>query len=151
VTRVLILAHLAGTSLALGALVSQLVLLERHKSASDALERAGSERMAATVIVWVQAPGVYLTLASGLALLWRLRWEPLAQGSFQFKLLFVVWTVLATHLMRRTTDQLRTLREQCGSDDSDRLRALKDNHGMIGIVTAVIFLFILALSIWRPF
>src|SRR5881296_1094596 len=64
VLGLLLLLHLVGLALGMGALVCQLVLLERHKSARDPAARIGSEEMARAVITFVLAPGVYLALAS---------------------------------------------------------------------------------------
>jgi uncharacterized membrane protein len=151
VTRVLVLLHLLGLALTLGGLVCQLVLLERYKRAAAAQDRIGSEHMAGAVIALVQAPGVWLAIASGILLLWRAAWAPLPQGWFHFKLLFVFWVALATRLLGRNAGEMHKLREQCGADDSSRLRSLKDNHAMIGYVTLLVFVFILTFSLWRPF
>lgn len=149
--RALVLLHLLGMALALGGLVCQLVLLERYKRAAAAGDRVGSEHMARTVIALVQTPGVWLAIASGILLLWRGSWAPLPQGWFHFKLLFTFWVALATRLLRRNGGEMHKLRDQCGDEDSSRLRSLKDNHAMIGYVTLLVFVFILIFSLWKPF
>jgi hypothetical protein len=150
VVRLLVTAHLIGLGLGLGALVCQLVVLGRFKAASSAPARIGSETAAQTIIGRVQEPGIWLAVASGLGLAWVEAWSPLAQGWFHFKMLFVFWLVMATRLMRRNAGNILLLRGQCGGDDSDRLRALKDNHGMIGLVTVLSFLFAIVFSVWKP-
>ena len=150
-TRVLVLLHLLGIALALGGLVCQLVLLERYKGAGAADDRVGSEHMARAVIALVQTPGVWLAVGSGILLLWRAAWAPLPQGWFHFKLLFTFWVALATRLLARNAGEMHKLREQSGAEDSSRLRSLKDNHAMIGYVTVLVFVFILAFSVWKPF
>ncbi len=146
-----LLFHLLGMSLALGGLLCQLVLLAKFQNSKEIAERAGSERMASTVISLVQAPGVYAALITGIGLLWMAGWTPLSQGWMQFKLLFFFWIFLATRLMVRNAKNILTLRGQCGEADSDRLRSLKDNHRMIGYVTVLTFLFVISFSLWKPF
>lgn len=150
VLRLLVLAHLVGFALAFGGLVGHLIILERYKRSADARERVGSETTARALVGCVQWPGVALAVASGLGLTWRADWEPLEHGYLHFKLLFVFWVVLATRLMGRNAANFAVLRGQCGDADSDRLRALKDNHAMIGYVTVLSFVFILVFSIWKP-
>jgi uncharacterized membrane protein len=151
VLGLLLLLHLVGLALGMGALVCQLVLLERHKSARDPAARIGSEEMARAVITFVLAPGVYLALASGVGLAALQRWEPFTQGWFHFKLLFVFWIVLATRLLGRNAAQIQSLREQCGHAESERLRSLKGNHARIGYVTVLGFVFVIGFSLWKPF
>ena len=146
----LLLVHLVGIALGLGALVCQLLVLGRFKTAAAAVERIGSEHAAAAIIGRVQIPGVVLAAASGLALAWLDRWSPFSEGWFHFKLLFALWVVLATRLMRRNAAAFLALRAECGENDSARLRALKDNHAMIGYVTALSFLFAAVFSLWKP-
>jgi len=62
--RFLLLLHLVGLALGLGGLLCQLILLAKFRRANDITERAGSERMAGSVISLIQAPGVYLLLVS---------------------------------------------------------------------------------------
>ena len=148
--RLLSLVHLLGFALALGGLVGHLVVLERYKRAAGARERIGSETMGRALVRWVQGPGVALAIASGIGLAWLAGWEPLEHGYLHFKLLFVFWVALATRLMGRNASNFAVLRAECGDDDSDRLRALKDNHAMIGYVTVLSFVFILVFSLWKP-
>jgi hypothetical protein len=150
VLRLFLLCHELGLALSFGALICQLVLLGRFKAAPATAERVGSERSAAAIITRVQTPGVWLAVSSGVALAWVEEWAPLGQGWFHFKLLFVFWVVLATRLMMRNAAAFLSLRAECGETDSDRLRALKDNHAMIGYVTALSFLFVAIFSIWKP-
>jgi uncharacterized membrane protein len=151
VALILLMLHLIGLSLALGGVVCQIALLARHQNSGDIVDRTGSERMAGTVITLILTPGVYLALVTGIGLLWKADWEPLSEGWLQFKLLFFFWIFLATRLMRRNARNIHALREQCGGADSDRLRSLKDNHQMIGYVTVLSFLFVIAFSLWKPF
>jgi hypothetical protein len=150
VFRLLVTLHLVGLGLGLGALVSQLVVLATFKTAPSASARIGSETAAQAIVGRVQEPGIWLALSSGLALAWIAAWTPFAQGWFHFKLLFVFWLVMATRLMRRNAANILLLRGQCGDDDSERLRSLKDNHGMIGLVTVLSFLFVIIFSVWKP-
>ena len=137
-------------ALGLGALVCQILVLGRFKHAPAAAERLGSEHAAAVIVGRVQTPGVWFAVATGVGLAWLGEWEVFSQGWFHFKLLFVFWVVLATRLMRRNVTGLIALRAECGESDSARLRALKDNHAMIGYVTALSFLFVAVFSIWKP-
>src|SRR6266536_1827497 len=141
--RFLLLLHHVGLALGLGGLLCQLILLARFRRASDITDRAGSERMAGSVISLIQAPGVYLLLASGAGLSWLTGWAPLHQGWLHFNLLFFSWIFLATRLMARNAKNIHTLRQQCGAEDSQRLRSLKDNHSVIGYVTVLSFLLVL--------
>jgi hypothetical protein len=136
--------------LGFGALLCQLVVLGRSKTLEAATARIGYEQAAASIITRVQAPGVWLAVASGAGLAWVERWAPFSQGWFHFKLLFVFWVVLATRLMGRNAAGMLSLRAECGDEDSVRLGALKDNHAMIGYVTALSFLFVTIFSIWKP-
>ena len=147
----LILLHLLGLAFGLGGMVCQLLLLGRFHHSPDPQERIGSERMAAAAIMAVQAPGVYLSILTGIALTWAFQWRMLSQGWLQFKLLFVFWILLATRLMARNAENIRLLREQCGDEDTERLKSLKLNHRMIGYVTVLTFLFVITLSLWKPF
>ena len=148
--RFFLLLHLVGLALGLGGLLCQLILLAKFRRANDITERAGSERMAGSVISLVQAPGVYLLLVSGAGLSWLARWAPLHQGWLHFKLLFFFWIFLATRLMVRNAKNIHILRQQCGEEDSQRLLSLKDNHSVIGYVTMLSFLFVLIFSLWKP-
>ena len=150
-SRVWNLLHLVGLALSMGGLVCQLILLARYKDSPDSSERSGSEKAADTVISYIQAPGVYLAIASGLGMTWAQNWQPLSQGWLQFKLLFVFWIWLATRLMGRNASNFRILRQQSACEDPERLRALKDNHRMIGYVTICTFFFVIIFSLWRPF
>lgn len=143
--------HLAGLALGMGGLLAQLILLGKFQGSSDIHDRVASERMAASVISLVQKPGVYLSLITGLALVWMMDWAPIRLGWLQFKLLFVFWIVLATTLMSRNAKSIHALREQCGNEDSQRLHSLKDNHRMIGYVTVLTFFFVIIFSLWKPF
>jgi uncharacterized membrane protein len=135
----------------MGGLVCQIWLLARYHNSTDAGERAGSEVMARSLISFLQAPGVYLSILTGFGLLWSFHWQMLSQGWLQFKLLFVFWLWLATRLMGRNASNLLTLRSQCGETDSERLRSLKGNHRMIGYVTILTFILVMIFSLWKPF
>jgi uncharacterized membrane protein len=151
VIRFLILLHLIGLVLGMGGLVCQVWLLARYHDSTRAGERAGSESGARSIIFIVQTPGIYLSILSGLGLLWSFHWQMLSQGWLQFKLLFVFWLWLATLLMGRNADKFLTLRDQCGENDSERLRSLKGNHRMIGYVTIFTFIFVMLFSLYKPF
>ena len=148
--RLLILLHLVGLTLGMGGMLCQLVLLARYHDSPDAKERFGSERMAGTVIALIQTPGVYLSVLTGIGLLWAFHWGMLSHGWLQFKLLFVFWILLATRLMSRNAANIRLLRGQCDDQDDERLKSLKNNHQMIGYVTALTFLFVIIFSLWKP-
>jgi len=150
VSRGLLLIHLIGLSLGLGGLFAQVLLLSRHKRDEEVRARLGSELSTATLISRVQKPGVYVSILSGVGLAWVDRWQPLDQGWFHFKLLFVFWILLASNLMARNAENILTLRAQCGEHDSERLVSLKDNHRMIGYVTLLSFVFVCIFSLWKP-
>jgi uncharacterized membrane protein len=144
----LLLLHLTGFGLALGGMTAQLVLLGRFEDNDDG---GASERMAGAIIRLVQVPGLYLALASGVALLATSGWELLERGWLQFKLLFVFWIWLASRLMARSTRQNEVLRRQGASGDAGRLAAVKGNHRMIGYVTGCVFIIVVVFSLWKPF
>lgn len=143
--------HLIGLVLGLGGLSCQLVLLARYRKSQNLQERIGAERCAGSILTLIQKPGIYLSIVTGAGLVWLVDPDLLDQGWLQFKLLFVFWIALATHLMSRNVTNISTLRDQCGSQDSDRLNSLKANHGMIGFVTLLSFLFVIIFSLWKPF
>ena len=148
---ILLMFHLLGWSIALGALLCQLVMLAKYQNSKEIMERAGSERMSSTIMTLIQTPGVCLTLISGLGLLWKADWAPLSQAWMQFKLLFFFWIFLALRLMARNAKNMHALRQQCCGEDSERLRSLKDNQRMIGYSSLLGFLFAIAFSLWKPF
>lgn len=135
----------------LGALLSHLILLAKFQRCSDSRAKIGSERMSDAVINLVQKPGLYLSIVSGIGLAWASNWLPFSFGSFHFKLLFVFWIALATTLMSRSVKNMHALRTECGEEDTARLKSLKDNHQVIGYVTMVTFVFVIILSLWKPF
>ena len=143
--------HLLGMALVLGGLVSHLIMLAKFQASSDSRKKIGSERMSEAVINLVQKPGLYLSVLTGIGLAWTSNWLPFYFGSFQFKLLFVFWIGLATTLMSRSVQKMHALRRECGEEDSERLKSLKDNHQVIGYVTMVTLVFVIILSLWKPF
>ncbi len=145
------LVHILGSVLVLGGLAGQLIELGCYRDAADPRIRLRSEQLASTIISWAQAPGVYLTIATGVILAWRLHWTVFSAVWFQFKLLIVFWIWLATGLMRRNTRNLLMLRDQSGGADAQRLIALKGNHRMISYVTLCGLIFVILFSIWKPF
>ncbi len=145
------LVHILGSVLVLGGLVGQLVELEYYRDAVDPLIRLRSERRAFTIISWIQTPGVYVTIITGVALAWRLHWAPFSAVWLQYKLLIVFWIWLATGLMRRNTMSLLVLRDQSEGKDAQRLIALKGNHRMISYVTLCGLIFVILVSIWKSF
>jgi uncharacterized membrane protein len=143
--------HLIGLALGMGGLLCQLVLLARYRKSEDLRERVGAERCAGSILTLIQKPGIYLSIVTGAGLVWLVDPDLLDRGWLQFKLLFVFWIALASHLMSRNVIHISTLRDQCGSQDSDRLNSLKANHSVIGSVTLLSFLFVIIFSLWKPF
>jgi hypothetical protein len=149
--RFILMLHLVGLALGLGGLLAHLIVLAGYRIPRDLAARAAAERCAGSILTLVQKPGIYLAIATGAGLVWLADPDLLHQGWLQFKLLFVFWIALATRLMSRNVNQISTLREQDGGDDSPRLTSLKANHTMIGSVTLLSFLFVIIFSLWKPF
>ena len=135
----------------MGGLLCHLILLIGFRMPQDLPARIGAERCAAAILTLIQKPGIYLSIATGAGLVWLVDPDYLHQGWLQFKLLFVFWIGLATHLMSRNVVHISTLRDQSGGEDSNRLNSLKANHTLVGCVTLLSFLFVIIFSLWKPF
>ena len=80
----------------MGGLLCQLVLLARYRKSEDLRERVGAERCAGSILTLIQKPGIYLSIVTGVVLVWLIDPDLLDQGWLQFKILFVFWIALAT-------------------------------------------------------
>lgn len=142
-------AHLAGIILFLGGIGAAIVLgAARHLGDLDAFRarRAIAADLTGALIV----PGMWLTVASGAALAWRMRgglfrWSWLGAKQVAGLAILVNGTVMLVPLVRRISELMTDL----GPDLVEAAR-LQHREDVLGGVNLLLGLLSLVLAVWRP-